>query len=125
MKKVKYGLIFLSLCVVSLVIHQNRGIFFDNATMIFGFVELKQYKTDLFKPIYLYGFCFAAGFLISFFSGLAYKFKSKKQIKELTASLEEKNSQIGLMRDSFSGVSNGETVEAAPVSEETTKEETE
>ena len=103
MKKIKMILWILSILFVVLVVYQNQGLFLDKQPIIVN-LYFATYQTPEMPVAIFFLFCFLVGLLISYFINLSEKFRSKKMIKGLTATLDSQLKKISELKNELESV---------------------
>ncbi|MFP3999150.1 MAG: lipopolysaccharide assembly protein LapA domain-containing protein [Desulfobacterales bacterium] len=93
MKKLKYLLWLVIIGLVALGVYQNRGFFIDGKSLGIDIYFFSYDSPELPAGLY-YLAVFLIGFLISYFSGLPRKFRSRKTIKQLNEKIAADEKKI-------------------------------
>jgi len=87
MKKFKIAAALILIALISLTIYQNQDYFMTKKGLDFNFYFSQYQGPEAANGIYWLG-CFAAGFLLSYFSSLIFRFKSQKKLKIQNQTIE-------------------------------------
>ncbi|MGM0418115.1 MAG: hypothetical protein ACQEQS_05280 [Thermodesulfobacteriota bacterium] len=87
MKKFKIVAALIFIVLISLTIYQNQDYFMTKKSLDFNFYFSQYQGPEAANGIYWLG-CFAAGFLLSYFSSLIFRFKSQKKLKIQNQTIE-------------------------------------
>jgi|GEM_PF-1212902 uncharacterized integral membrane protein len=87
MKKFKIAAALILIALISLTIYQNQDYFMTKKSLDFNFYFSQYQGPEAANGIYWLG-CFAAGFLLSYFSSLIFRFKSQKKLKIQNQTIE-------------------------------------
>ncbi|MGD8369624.1 MAG: LapA family protein [Desulfobacterales bacterium] len=107
MKKVKVVFWLLVIGFVALVVYQNQDYFLAKKSLEIN-LYVKQYHTPpLATGILILG-CFLVGFLIAYAVSLSERFKARKVVKNMNATVESHLEQISALRNEIEIIKRGE-----------------
>ena len=86
MKKVKIVFWLIILIIIAIIIYQNLGFLKDKPELSLNALFV-QYNDSQFSNAVIVTVVFLAGLLVSYFSSLADRFKSRKTIKKLNTEI--------------------------------------
>jgi hypothetical protein len=98
MKKVKIVLWLLVIGFVALVIYQNQDYFLAKTNSLDINLYVRHYQVPEFANGALILGCFLLGFFLAFVMSLSDKFKARKVIRNLNATVESHLEQISVLR---------------------------
>ncbi len=106
MKKVKVAFWLLVILFVALVVYQNQDYFLAKESLSVN-LYVKQYHTpELATGLLILG-CFLIGFLIAYAGSLSDRFKARKAVKNMNATVESHLEQISALRHEIEVIKSG------------------
>ncbi len=115
MKKIKLFLGLIVIILIGLVIYQNWEFFSDrHALNLSLFVKTWHWTTSEIQNIVYWTGCFVIGLLISGFIGISSKWKSRKTIKSLNATIESHLKMISSLKNELEAFRNDPYKTASP-----------
>ena len=107
MKKVKAVFWLLVLLFVALVVYQNLDYFLAKESLDIN-LYFKQYRTpELANGVLILG-CFLTGFLVAYVISLSERFKARKAVKSMNATVDSHLEQISALRQEIEVIKRGE-----------------
>jgi mannose/fructose/N-acetylgalactosamine-specific phosphotransferase system component IID len=109
MKKVKAVFWLLVICFVALVVYQNLDYFLGKESLDIN-LYFKRYQTpELANGVLILG-CFLIGFLAAYVISLSERFKARKAVKSMNATVDSHLEQISALRHEIEVIKRGEPV---------------
>jgi uncharacterized membrane protein len=103
MKKVKYALWAVLLALVGIIIFQNQEYFFARQGFDVDLWVTGPYQSpEAYNIVYFLG-CFLIGFFLAYLMGLADKYRAKKTVKKLNATIDAQLEKLSSMKGDLEG----------------------
>jgi hypothetical protein len=107
MNKIKFGFVILIIGLLGLIVYQNQELFLNKQSFRLYLFFTDEYQApDLPNAVFLLA-CFLIGLLISYFFSLSERFKSKKMIKSLNASVDSHVREISALKGEVESIKTG------------------
>ena len=113
MKKAKIAFWIILFAFIALLLYQNRGFYLATHSLGINLI-VADYRTPEIPNAVLFLSFFFAGLLISYFFSLFERFRSKKTIRNLTASLEQNEKVLAALRSEVDGLKSFKPSDAVP-----------
>ena len=121
MNKVKFVIGILIIGLLGLIVHQNQELFLNKQSFrLYLFVTDEYQAPDLPNAVFFLA-CFLIGLLISYFFSLSERFKSKKMIKNLSASVDSHIRELSALKGEVESIKTATADEKLNGSEDSTK----
>jgi uncharacterized integral membrane protein len=121
MNKVKFIFGFLIIVLLGLIVYQNQELFLDKQSFRLYLFFTDEYQAlDLPNAVFLLA-CFLIGLLISYFFSLSERFKSKKMIKSLNASVDSHVKELSALKGEVESIKTGVAGEKPNGSDDSTE----
>ncbi|MCF8051821.1 MAG: hypothetical protein K9L59_11335 [Desulfobacterales bacterium] len=118
MKKIKVVLWLLVIAFVALVVYQNQDYFLAKESLRIDLYVLQPYQTPaLATGIFILTF-FVIGFLIAYVMTLAERFKARKAVRNMNATMESQMDQISALKSEVENLKHSEPAAAQESPEE-------
>lgn len=117
MKKVKVVFWLLVIAFVALVVYQNQGYFMAKESLKIDLYVTQPYHTPALATGILVLACFVVGFLIAYVMTLSERFKARKAVRNMNATMESQMDQISALKSEVENLKRSEPA-AAPESPE-------
>jgi uncharacterized integral membrane protein len=117
MNKLKFIFGILIIGLLGLIVYQNQELFLNTQSFRLNLFFTDEYQApDLPNAVFFLA-CFLVGLLISYFFSLSERFKSKKMIKNLSASVDSHVKELSALKGEVESIKSGAASEKPDESE--------
>jgi uncharacterized integral membrane protein len=109
MKKAKLLFWLLVILLVALVVYQNLDYFLTKKSLEINLYVAQYHTPALANGVLILG-CFLIGFFIAYVISLSERFKARKAVKSMNATVESHLEQISALRHEIEVIKRGEPV---------------
>ena len=113
MKKAKIAFWVILCGFIALLAYQNWDFFMSTHGLRIN-LFFKEYQTPMLQNVILFLIFFCAGLLIAYFFSLFERFKSRKTIKSLMASLDQNEKMVAALKIEIDALKTGKPPATAP-----------
>jgi uncharacterized integral membrane protein len=117
MKKVKVVFWLLVIAFIALVVYQNQEYFLAKESLKIDLYVTQPYHTPALATGIFILACFVIGFLIAYVMTLSERFKARKAVRNMNATMESQMDQISALKSAVENLKRSEPT-AAPESPE-------
>ena len=107
MKKVKFIFGLLIIGLLGLIVYQNQELFLNKQSFRIYLFFMDEYQAPDLPNAVFFLLCFLIGLLISYFLILSERFKSKKMIKSLNASVDSHVRELSALKGEVESIKTG------------------
>jgi uncharacterized integral membrane protein len=107
MKKFKFVFGLLIIGLLGLIVYQNQELFLNKQSFRIYLFFMDEYKAPDLPNAVFFLVCFLIGLLISYFLILSERFKSKKMIKSLNASVDSHVRELSTLKSEVESIKTG------------------
>lgn len=107
MNKFKFVFGFLIIGLLGLIVYQNQELFLNKQNFRIYLFFMDEYQAPHLPNAVFFLVCFLIGLLISYFLSLSERFKSKKMIKSLNASVASHVRELSALKGEVESIKTG------------------